>query len=91
MKALLVLLIAYLATTIAQNEKLAMKCCSNDENQIINDKCVRDKNGKSSNISLACEFKYILKPHSHEEDEFNVTNDGSLEVREYEGLISPHE
>lgn len=91
MKVLLVLLVAHLATTIAQNEKLATRCCSSDENKIINNKCVRDKSGKSSNISLACESKYVLEPHNFEEDEFNVTDDGSLEVRGYEGLISPHE
>lgn len=89
MRVLLILIVSQLSSTIGQN---ALKCCGDGENKISNNKCVRDKSsGKSFNILLTCESKYVLEPHSYDEDEFNVTDDGSLKVRSYEGSIPPNE
>lgn len=89
MRVLLILIVSQLSSTIGQN---ALKCCGDGENKIISNKCVRDKSsGKSFNISLTCESKYVLEPHSYDEDQFNVTDDGSLKVRGNEGLIPPNE
>jgi len=41
---------------------------------------VPDRTGKSPNIILACEEKYMLNPYEMDEDAFNVTEDASLFV-----------
>lgn len=56
------------------------KCCRNEKNLLIDRRCVPDRTGKSPNIILACEEKYMLNPYEMEEDAFNVTEDASLFV-----------
>jgi hypothetical protein len=57
-----------------------LKCCQNEKNLLIDRRCVPDRTGKSPNIILACEEKYILNPYEMEDDAYNVTEDASLYV-----------
>ena len=54
------------------------KCCRNEKNLLIDRRCTPDRTGKSPNVQLKCEEKYILNPYEMEEDAYNVTEDASL-------------
>lgn len=73
---LIVTLTLFVAKTTAALEP--QKCCRNEENLLVNRRCVKDKSGKSPSILLTCEEKYILNPHELEEDFYNVTANATL-------------
>lgn len=90
MKVLWILLIAQVSTT-AQQKTEAQKCCKNKENLLKDNKCWHEKGEKNVQIVLKCEEKYLLDPGLFEEDSFNITANGSLQILESESIISPGE
>lgn len=92
MKILWILLVAQIANfkwSCAQ-DKISVnytKCCSEEKNLLINNKCVPDKSGKSFPIALKCE-KFVLDPNSFEDDRYNVTETG-LFVFDLKSTIQP--
>lgn len=94
MKILWILLFAQIssfASTTAQDEKRSNKCCDNEINLIVKNTCAPDLSGKSLQIALKCQAKYILEPSLYDEDNYNVTSNGSLHVFDFESVIPPDE
>lgn len=94
MKILWILLavqIANCASAIAQHKVAARKCCNNEDNLIIESKCTPDTTGKSLPIALKCESKYVLDPNLYDDDNYNVTANGSLNVFDFASAIPPGE
>lgn len=90
MKILWILLAAQtlnFAPTLAEIGKEAKKCCNNENNVIHENKCVPDGNGNIPQISLNCISKYVLDPNEFEEDNYNVTANGSLYVHDFKSVI----
>ncbi|CAG9809259.1 unnamed protein product [Chironomus riparius] len=77
-KFIIILLI--FCVNVIHGKQEPQKCCRNEKNLLIDRRCVPDRTGKSPNIILACEEKYMLNPYEMEEDAFNVTEDASLFV-----------
>lgn len=67
------------------------KCCKNDENLMIDRKCVPDKNGKTPLIILKCDEKYMLNPNQIDEDYYNVTDKGELFIPDMGSVLFPNE
>jgi hypothetical protein len=92
MNALWIYLIAqltYLSTTLADTPK---KCCDNDTNLIVENKCAPDVSGKSLPVALKCSEKFVLDPFTFpDEDSYNVTADGSLNATDFQQLVPPGE
>lgn len=92
MRILWVLLVAQITQfnpTHAQAEIATKKCCSEEKNLLINNKCVPDKSGKSFPIALKCE-KFVLDPNAFEDDSYNVTEAG-LFIHDLGSTISKDE
>lgn len=92
-----ILWIAFIASvsgflSISAEDKIApRKCCGSGNNLLLDNKCVPEKNGKSSQISLQCKEKFVLDPALFEDDAYNITDDGSLLVLDLKSSISPDE
>lgn len=89
MKVLWILLVVQIVnfhSVFAQVQFATKKCCSSENNLLVNNKCVPDKNGKSFPIDLNCE-KFVLDPHAFEDDRYNVTEAGLLLVHDLGSTI----
>lgn len=91
-----ILWIAFIASvsgflSISAEDKIAPRNCCGRDNLLLDNKCVPEKNGKSSQISLQCKHKYVLDPALFEDDAYNITDDGSLLVLDLKSSISPGE
>lgn len=95
MKVLWIFLIAqatHLSTSNAQDAITPKKCCNNDTNIIIENKCAPDVSGKSLPVALKCPDKFVLDPLSFpEEDNYNITADGSLNGTDFMSPVPPGE
>lgn len=88
MKILWILLVAQI--TRGQDTIPTKKCCNEENNLLINNKCVPDKSGKSFAIVLKCD-KFVLDPKAFEDDSYNITQAGLLLVHNLGSTIPPDE
>lgn len=94
MKILWILLAVQTSSFVSASvsDKVTAKKCCNSESNLINDnKCIPDTSGKSLPIALKCESKYVLDPNLYEDDKYNVTANGSLNVFDFASAIPPGE
>lgn len=87
MKILWILIFAQFTDLSTNAQTPPGKCCGNEDNLIVNSVCKPDKSGKSSPIPLTCDAKYVLDPSTFEDDEYNVTVNGSLLLYDFGGTI----
>lgn len=91
MRFLLAVLAVNFALAVANEGISPRKCCNNEHNVIVNNKCVPDENGNITQITLKCQSKFVLDPSEFEEDNYNVTANGTLHVYDYESDIASDE
>lgn len=84
-RSLVILLI--LLVDVIYCRKEPQKCCQNEKNLLIDRRCAPNKTGKSPSIILECEEKYILNPYDMEEDQYNVTENGTLFIPDMENFL----
>lgn len=88
----LIIQVSYLSTSCAQDTIAPKKCCGNGTNIIIKNKCAPDLSGKSFPVALQCPEKFVLDPSSFpEEDNYNITSDGSLNGTDFQNPVPPGE
>ena len=67
------------------------KCCENEQNLLVDRKCGANSLGKIPKLKLSCEEKYILDPSNVEEDQYKITQNGSLYVTDMDSYLFPNE
>lgn len=75
--------------TFVYAEKIHL-CCDNDENLMTNSSCSTGT-GARKRISLTCDEKFTLDKFVYPDDEYQVLENGSLFVPDYEFMLSYNE
>lgn len=82
----------FLVTNLRVSTAVTQKCCRNEQNLIVKNKCAPNETGVSWPINLTCGEKYVLDPNYFEDDAFNITANGSLNVLGHtNGVLIPPE
>lgn len=86
MKLIISILIVIVHVTAIKSTN-APKCCENDRNLLIDSECDVNKQGKRPMLSLKCPEKYILDPNEFAEDNYTVTDNGTLMIPDLHSVI----
>jgi hypothetical protein len=62
-------------------------CCDSDKNILVDSQCIADTEGKQPHIKLECPEKYILDPNDFEEDNYTITENGTLLITEMQTVL----
>lgn len=74
-------------TNTASTKLEAPKCCDSDKNILIESQCDLNKEGKIPQINLGCDEKYMLDPFDFEEDNYTLTENGTLLITELQTIL----
>lgn len=74
-------------TKITYAKLEAPQCCDSEKNFLIESQCDADKEGKIPQIKLECEEKYILDPFEFEEDNYTITENGTLLIADMQTVL----
>lgn len=86
------ILITIVYVTNLSNAKIeAPKCCDNEKNIMKETQCDKDKKGQHPPIKLDCEEKYILDPVGFDEDNYTITENGTLLITEMQTILFRNE
>ena len=92
MKLLIGFLISIACVTEISSEKTEpTKCCENEKNLILETKCDVNSAGKNPPITLKCPEKYVLAPSEFDEDNFTLTENGTMLITSMKAVILPDE
>lgn len=83
----LVIVVIVCVTNIKCKKIEAPKCCKNDKNLLVEAQCDVNSDGKNPNIDLQCTEKYILDPFQFDDDNYTITENGTLLISEMETIL----
>ena len=88
---ILIFSLAFFAAS-AEIQITPIKCCDNETNLLVENKCVPLAGGKSLPVNLKCPDKYVLDPQTFpDSDGFNIAPDGSLNASDFKIPVPPEE
>lgn len=82
-----ILIIIVHVTTITSTKVDAPKCCENDKNLLLESECDVNNEGKRPSLNLKCSEKYILDPTLFDEDNYTVTENGTLLIPDFQSVL----